>query len=235
MHNISIWFAFTAGIFSFFSPCIFPLVPAYVSHLTDSSFKDGKVVANKRVLLIRSLSFILGFSVIFVAMGASASFIGQVMAQYRDLVEKISGILIILFGLQMLGVLKLRILMMEKRVETNSQKKVNFIRSFLIGMAFGSGWTPCVGLALASILLLASSTNTVYAGMGMLWIYSLGLGIPFILISFLVTYSLKWMKKINKWLPKLSILNGCIMLIMGILLFTGQMAKISSYLSAFTS
>lgn len=144
------------------------------------------------------------------------------------------GILIIIFGIQILGIFKIKFLMSEKRFIHNSSSKANSIRSFILGLAFGSGWTPCVGLALSSILLLASSTETVFSGMLLLWIYSLGLGIPFLLLSIIVTYSLNVVKKINKILPKLSLINGWVLILMGILLFTGQMQKISSYLSTFT-
>lgn len=234
MENISVFFAFLAGMLSFFSPCVFPLIPAYVAHLTDGSVSDGKVKTNKRVLLIRSLSFIIGFSIVFVLLGASASFIGQLFLDNRDLISMLGGILIIVFGLQMLGYFKLSFLMSEKRFEVQSASKATSVKSFVLGLAFGSGWTPCVGLALSSILLLASSSETVYSGMGLLLIYSLGLGIPFLLISMVVTYSLKAIKKINKVLPKLNIVNGWILIVMGILLFTGQMQKLSGYLSSFT-
>lgn len=134
----------------------------------------------------------------------------------------------------MLGVFKIKFLMTEKRFDYNRKSKASSLKSFILGLAFGSGWTPCVGLALSSILLLASSTETIYSGMFLLWIYALGLGIPFLMLSFLVTYSLNVIKRINKVLPKLSLVNGVILIIMGLLLFTGQMEKISAYLSTFT-
>lgn len=234
MENITIFFALTAGVLSFFSPCVFPLIPAYVAHLTDGSVKDGKVNTQKSVLLSRSISFIFGFSIVFVLLGASASVVGQVFLDNKKLIQMIGGFLIIIFGLQMLGVFKIKFLMTEKRFDYNRKSKASSLKSFILGLAFGSGWTPCVGLALSSILLLASSTETIYSGMFLLWIYALGLGIPFLLLSFLVTYSLNVVKRINKVLPKLSLVNGVILIIMGLLLFTGQMEKISAYLSTFT-
>ncbi|MFT9846673.1 cytochrome c biogenesis CcdA family protein [Aneurinibacillus sp. REN35] len=234
METISFAFAFAAGIISFFSPCIFPLLPAYVAHLTGGNIKQNRLNAERKVVMIRSLGFILGFSFIFVVMGASASFVGQLFRENRQLVEQISGILIIIFGFQMAGMLNLRFLMMEKRWDTTAAKQQNIWGSVLLGLAFGSGWTPCVGLALSSILLLAGSAETMYNGMVLLWIYSLGLGIPFFALSFVLTYSLTVMKKVNRFMPVISKSSGWIMVGMGILLFTGQMQKISAWLAQFT-
>ncbi|MDZ5472274.1 cytochrome c biogenesis protein CcdA [Bacillus sp. 31A1R] len=234
MENITILFALTAGLLSFFSPCVFPLIPAYVAHLTDGNVSSGKVNVSQKVLLTRSISFILGFSVVFVLLGASASFVGQLFLDNKKLIQMIGGLLIIIFGIQMLGIFKIKFLMMEKRFSFKENSKATTLRSFILGVAFGSGWTPCVGLALSSILLLASSSETVFSGMGLLWVYSLGLGIPFLMISFIVTYSLNVVKKVNKILPKLSKVNGWILIVMGVLLFTGQMQKISAYFSSFT-
>lgn len=234
MDITTVFVAFIAGVLSFLSPCVFPLIPAYVSHLTGSLVKDNRINVEKKLLMIRSISFILGFSVVFMAMGASASLIGQFFAGNRELVEKISGLLIILFGLQMAGVLSLRFLMFDKKwVSTENSKKGN-VSSFVLGLAFGSGWTPCVGLALSSILLLAGAAETMYSGMLLLFIYSIGLGIPFLIISLMITYSLGVLKKINRFIPLLSIVNGWILVGMGLLLFTGQLQKISAWLAQFT-
>jgi cytochrome c-type biogenesis protein len=178
MTQVNLLFAFSAGLISFLSPCVFPLIPAYVAHLTGSLVKDNRVQARKGLLLIRSISFIFGFSLVFVLMGASASFIGQLFAAHRDVVEKISGLFIIIFGLQMTGIFQLRFLMMGKRWDSKTQPK-GLGGSFLLGLAFGTGWTPCVGLALSSILLIAGTAATMYKGMLLLWVYSMGLGIPF--------------------------------------------------------
>ena len=234
METVSVLFAFTAGILSFLSPCVFPLIPAYIANLTGSTYGNNRVEVSKRLLLARSLSFIMGFSVIFVLMGASASVLGQIFTHNRDVIQKISGLLIIIFGLQMAGILKLRFLMMEKRWEAKQTGEKNVWRSFILGMSFGAGWTPCVGLALSSILLLAGSSNTVYSGMLMLFVYSLGLGIPFLAISLIITYSLHIVKKINRSLGLLSLINGWILIGMGLLLYTGQLQKISAWLSSFT-
>jgi len=234
MDNISVFAAFAAGMLSFLSPCVFPLIPAYVSHLTGSSFQDGKLVVHRGKLMVQSLSFIVGFSLVFIAMGASASFIGRFFAQERDLFQKISGLLIIVFGLQMAGLFNLRLLMSGKTWEIKTNRSRGAIRSLLTGVAFGAGWSPCVGLALSSILLLAGSAETLWNGIGLLAVYSLGLGVPFLLISWLLTYSLQFMKKMNRWIPLLSKLNGWLLIGLGFLLFTGQLQKISAWLSQYT-
>lgn len=234
MENVSVLFAFTAGMLSFLSPCVFPLIPAYVANLTGSTYGENRIDVSKRVLFTRSISFIIGFSIIFVLMGASASALGRLFANHRDLIQKLSGMLIMIFGLQMAGVLKLRFLMMEKRWEGKQATGNSVWRSLLMGISFGAGWTPCVGLALSSILLMAGSAETVYSGMFLLLIYSMGLGIPFLAISLIITYSFKAVKAINSKLGVLSIISGWILVGMGLLLFTGQLQKMSAWLSQFT-
>ncbi len=232
MGNVSVLFAFTAGLLSFASPCVFPLIPAYITNLTGSTLGNDRVVVSKRLLLARSISFILGFSIVFVIMGASASALGQAFNRHRDIIEKISGLLIIVFGLQMARIFKIRLLMMEKRWEVGQAK--DFWSSLLLGMSFGAGWTPCVGLALGSILLLAGSTATVYSGMLLLFIYSLGLGLPFLAISLVVTYSLGIVRRINRSLGFLSVFSGWVLIGLGLLVFTGQLQRISAWLASLT-
>ncbi|MBT2683842.1 cytochrome c biogenesis protein CcdA [Bacillus sp. ISL-37] len=233
MTEIGLFFAFTAGILSFFSPCVFPLLPAYITHLTGGKIEGSKVAVDRATLFTRSFGFIIGFSLIFIVMGASASFLGQVFASYRTIVMQIAGLLIIIFGLQMAGLLNNKFLMMEKKVQSETKPKGAFSSVFL-GMAFASGWSPCVGLALSSILLLASSSDTLYQGMYLLTSYSLGMAVPFLIISFVISYSLKAIKKINKYLSKLALVNGMIMVGMGFLVLSGQMQKISAWLSAYS-
>ncbi|MBT2638172.1 cytochrome c biogenesis protein CcdA [Bacillus sp. ISL-39] len=233
MTEIGLFFAFTAGILSFFSPCVFPLLPAYITHLTGGKIEGSKVAVDRTTLFTRSFGFIVGFSLIFIVMGASASFLGQVFANYRTIVMQIAGLLIIIFGLQMAGLLNIKFLMMEKKVQSETKSKGAFGSVFL-GMAFASGWSPCVGLALSSILLLASSSDTLYQGMYLLTSYSFGMAVPFLIISFVISYSLKAIKKINKYLSKLALVNGMIMVGMGFLVLSGQMQKISAWLSAYS-
>ncbi|WP_404331658.1 cytochrome c biogenesis CcdA family protein [Mesobacillus maritimus] len=233
MNDIGIFFALAGGVLSFFSPCVFPLLPAYITHLTGGKIEDSKLLVNRTTMYLRSIGFIIGFSIIFIALGASASFIGQILAQYRVLIMQIAGLLIIIFGLQMAGLLKFKVLMKEKRIQSE-QKHKSMFSSILLGIAFASGWSPCVGLALSSILLLASSSDTLSQGIFLLGAYSLGMAIPFLIISIVISYSLKTMRKINKYLSKLAVVNGMIMVGLGFLVLSGQMQKISAWLSAFS-
>jgi cytochrome c-type biogenesis protein len=233
VNDIGIFFAIASGILSFFSPCVFPLLPAYITHLTGGKIEDSKMQVNRTKLYIRSIGFIIGFSIIFIALGASASFIGKILMNYRVLIMQIAGLLIIIFGLQMAGLLKFKLLMKEKRIQSELKPKSIF-SSVLLGMAFASGWSPCVGLALSSILLLASSADTLSEGIFLLGAYSLGMAIPFFIISIVISYSLKTMKKINKYLSKLAFVNGIVMVMLGFLVLSGQMQKISAWLSAYS-
>ncbi|MDQ0230731.1 cytochrome c biogenesis CcdA family protein [Metabacillus malikii] len=232
MNDIGILFAIIGGTLSFFSPCVFPLLPAYITHLTGGKIEDAKLDVDRKLLYYRSIGFILGFSIIFIALGASASFIGKVLVNYRVLIMQLAGLLIIIFGLQMAGLLKFKLLMKEKRIQSNRKPK-SMLGSILLGMAFASGWSPCVGLALSSILLLASSTDTLSQGILLLGAYSLGMAIPFFLITLIISNSLKMMRKINKYLGKLAVVNGIVMVMLGFLVLSGQMQRISAWLSAF--
>lgn len=231
LNDISFLFALAGGVLSFFSPCVFPLLPAYITHLTGGEIKDSKFHVKRTDLYLRSFGFIIGFSIIFIALGASASFVGKILVNYRVFIMQIAGLLIIIFGLQMAGLLKFKLLMKEKRVESN-QKPKGIFSSILLGMAFASGWSPCVGLALSSILLLASSSETLSQGMILLSVYSLGMAIPFFIISIVISFSLKMIKKVNKYLSKLAVLNGMIMVLLGFLVLSGQMQKLSALLSS---
>lgn len=234
MDVLTVMLAFAAGILSFLSPCVFPLIPAYVTHITGSAIKQNKIEVDRGLLFSRSLSFIIGFSVVFVAMGATAGLVGRLFVENREVIQKISGLLIIVFGMQMVGWLKLRMFQMNKSWDTDRFRSAGgILRSFLTGLAFGSGWTPCVGLALSSILLMASSSETLWSGVFMLAVYSLGLGVPFFLISFVLTYSTRILKKMNKYVPLLSVINGWMFIGMGFLLFSGQLQKIGAWLAKY--
>ncbi|WP_017728667.1 cytochrome c biogenesis CcdA family protein [Halalkalibacterium ligniniphilum] len=233
MTEVTIWLAFLAGIVSFLSPCIFPLMPAYLAQLTGSTVSGDAIVADRRLILSRSSGFILGFTLIFLLLGASSTFIGQLFWGNRLLLEQIGGIVITVFGLQMMGIISLRMLLSEKRIATKPKKSSSFAGSVMLGFLFGTGWSPCIGLVLSSILILASQANTMWTGMFMLLIYSIGLGIPFILVALLWSRSLHKMRRLNRWLPKIQKASGLIMVILGILLFTGQFRVISAYFARF--
>lgn len=230
----SIWVALFAGIISFLSPCIFPLVPAYLAQLTGSQVSDNKLNASKKMILFRSIGFMIGFTLIFLLIGASSTFIGQVFMKNRKLLEQLGGIIIALLGLQMSGVISFRFLLTEKRMRVKDVKQANgFIHSILFGLIFAIGWSPCIGLALSSIFILAAQTNTMFAGMFLLLIYSIGLGVPFIIVALIYSSSLNKLKKLNRYLPFVQQLSGIIMVVLGFMLYTGLFNRLSSYLARF--
>ncbi|NEU31521.1 cytochrome c biogenesis protein CcdA [bacterium LRH843] len=233
MPEVTIWLAFLAGVVSFLSPCIFPLVPAYLAQLTGSNIANNQVGAERKLILSRSVGFVIGFTMIFLLLGASSTFVGQVFWSNRQLFEQIGGIIIAVFGLQMMGIISIRMLISEKKIAAKQRKSASFANSVLLGFLFGTGWSPCIGLVLSSILILSSQSETMWSGMFMLFIYSLGLGVPFVLVALLWSRSLDRMRKINKWLPTIQKVSGGIMVVLGILLFTGQFSVLSAYLARF--
>ncbi|ARK29177.1 cytochrome c biogenesis CcdA family protein [Halalkalibacter krulwichiae] len=233
MTEVTIWLAFLAGVVSFLSPCVFPLLPAYLAQLTGSNVVDNQVTADRRLILSRSLGFVMGFTSIFLLLGASSTVIGQAFWSNRQLFEQIGGIIITVFGLQMMGIISIRMLLSEKKLQVKPKKTKSFANSVLLGFLFGTGWSPCIGLVLSSILLLASREETLWAGMFMLLVYSIGLGLPFIGVALLWSRSLDKIRRLNRWLPKIQKVSGAIMVALGILLFTGQFAIISAYLARF--
>ncbi|MDT8862013.1 cytochrome c biogenesis CcdA family protein [Alkalihalobacillus sp. MEB130] len=231
MTEVSIWLAFLAGVVSFLSPCVFPLVPAYLAQLTGTNISDNQINADRRLIISRSLGFIMGFTMIFLLLGLSSTFIGQAFLGNRQLFEQIGGIIIAVFGLQMMGVISIRMLLSEKKFSVKPKKTASFANSVLLGFLFGTGWSPCIGLVLSSILFMASQADTMWSGVFMLLIYSIGLGIPFLLVALLWSRSLNKVRRLNRWLPTIQKVSGGIMVILGILLFTGQFAVISAYLN----
>ena len=195
--------------------------------------QDDRLVIRRSTLFIRSFAFVIGFSIIFVLFGATASYLGQFLRSNRELLEQLSGILIVIFGFQTIGWLKLRFLAREKRFDMSRIQAGKWFSSLLLGMAFAAGWTPCVGLALSSILLLASNTETVNTGIFLLSIYSLGLAIPFFIISFIMLYSVRAIRRLNRWMPVIKNVSGWALIAMGVLIYTGQMQRLSAWLSSF--
>ncbi|WP_216829396.1 cytochrome c biogenesis CcdA family protein [Alkalihalobacterium elongatum] len=233
MTEITIWLAFFAGVISFLSPCIFPLVPAYLAQLTGTSVSNNQIQADRSLILSRSIGFIIGFTLIFVMLGASSTFIGRIFLENQQLIQQIGGIIIVVFGLQMAGIISISMLLSEKRFKKEPKKSTSFANSVLFGLFFGAGWSPCIGLVLSSILLLAMESETMFKGMFMLFIYSMGLGVPFILVALLWSRSLHKLRKLNRIIPKIQKVSGYILIILGILLFTGKFAAIAAYLTRF--
>ncbi len=234
--TVSVGLAFLAGLVSFLSPCVFPIVPSYVSFVTGLTLDElaaGDGSAARRQAAVHAALFVLGFSLIFLALGASATAIGGVIRRSLPLLQQLGGVLIAAFGLYMLGVLKIPALMRERRVQLAS-KPVGKLGSVAVGAAFGAGWTPCIGPVLASVLLYASFEETLIQGMVLLGSYALGLGIPFFVAAVGLNWFLAGSVRMRRWLLPLERTAGAVMLVVGVLLFTGHFAMITSFLAQFS-
>jgi cytochrome c-type biogenesis protein len=223
---VSIFIAILAGMVSFLSPCILPLVPAYMGFVSGS-YNKGMTI-DRKIVFLRSLIFVLGFSFVFISMGATASIIGKLFVRHRDLFSKVSGMLIIFFGLHISGLLHLSFLNKELRFRT-PKKITGSFSSFLLGMAFAAGWTPCVGAVLGSILLYASTSATVNQGILLLTMYSLGLGIPFIITALLTSQINKVLNRYESIFPYIHKTGGFLMVLLGVLIFFNKMGTLSQY------
>lgn len=234
--EVSIPIAFLFGLLSFVSPCVLPLVPSYISFITGISFEKltdsngGKEL--KKVILINSLMFILGFSAVFVSLGASATFAGELLRTYQDIIRKIGGVVIILLGIHIVGIINFRILQQDKRLHFFREKPAGILGSFLIGVGFAAGWTPCIGPILATILMMAASSDTLLQGVFLLIVYSLGLAIPFFLTSIGITTFLKHFNRLKKHMRVVSIATGSLLIITGALIYFNYFAIFTGYLNS---
>ena len=217
--------AFIAGLLSFLSPCVLPLIPAYFTFITGLSLEELTENRNAEIrtkVFLSTISFVFGFSLVFILMGASASYLGGLMYKYRDLIRVVGGILIILLGVHLTGVIRIRGLEFEKRINLE-KKPLHFLGTFIIGMAFGAGWTPCIGPLLGSILLIAGSQETIRQGMVLLGIYSAGLAIPFIIISVFINLLLMFIKKASRALRYFNAAAGILLIVVGLILVTNKL------------
>lgn len=231
--NIGIVAAFVAGIFSFLSPCVLPLVPSYLALVTGMSLEDLQEGVNRKATFIHSLLFVLGFSAIFIVMGASASFLGQFFRQYELWIARIGGVIIIILGLHLSGVFKLAPLMREMRIHV-SDTPAGYLGTIGIGMAFAAGWTPCLGPVLGAILTYGMSQDTMWAGVRLLTAYSAGLAIPFLVASLALDRFLQAFKRFRRWIPVVEKASGIILIGLGVLLLTGQLTALTALLARFT-
>jgi cytochrome c-type biogenesis protein len=221
--------AFTGGLLSFFSPCVLPLVPAYLANLAGVTAIDPQTRKSYLPALFHSLSFVLGFSLIFIGLGASVGLIGTTITAHSALLRQIAGGLIIAFGIFLIVRSKLPWLNYEKRLNTTVGSNPGYLRSIGIGAAFALGWTPCIGPILGAILTLAWSSQTIGQGALLLTIYSLGLGIPFIILGLVWGAIMPWWKNINRHLGTISIVSGVLLIIVGILILTGNLAWLGQF------
>ena len=234
--QISFVAAFSAGLLSFVSPCVLPLVPSYISYITGLSVEQltdaSERVKFKKAIVLNSLLFIAGFSSVFIAFGASASLLGQVLITYQDHIRRIGGILIILFGLYLLGILNLNFLKIEHRYQFRN-RPAGYLGSFLIGIAFAAGWTPCVGPVLGSILLYAGTTDSLLDGVVLLTFYSFGLGLPLFLTALGVDRFLAYFKEIRTYLWGVSTLSGVLLVVAGAMIYANSLTMITSFLERY--
>ena len=223
--------AFTAGLLSFLSPCVLPLVPSYVTFLTGMSIEN--VARARRVALLHALLFVAGFTAIFVALGAGASALGVLLGVYRNWIGRIGGVLLIVFGFLLLEVLTIPALSRERRVYL-AEKPVGLLGSLLVGIAFGAGWTPCIGPILGGILSLASVSASMSRGLGLLVAYSAGLAVPFLLAALAIDRFIAILARMRRGLVWVSRVSGALLIGVGLLLVTGYFTVLASWLQQLT-
>jgi cytochrome c-type biogenesis protein len=231
--NVSFGAAVVAGVLSFLSPCVLPLVPPYLVYMSGVSLEDLTAdqarVQNRNRVLLSSLLFVLGFSTVFVLLGATASALGNVLRSNLPLLSQIAGVAIIVMGLHFMGVFRFGFLMREARFQT-SQSSTTFVGAYIMGLAFAFGWTPCIGPVLAAILSVAGSTESVSRGMALLAFYSLGLGIPFLIAGYSVNQFLGFSRRFKQHLHTLEKVMGGLLVLTGIMFLTGWMQTVSYWL-----
>lgn len=234
--NVSILLVFAEGFISFFSPCVLPLIPVYISYLAGNGRRvdsDGTITYERKKVLFNTLFFLLGISSVFFILGLSFSALGIFFSKNRVLFSKIGGIIIIVLGLVQLNIIKLNFLKMEKRINLNISKKMNPLLAYIMGFTFSFAWTPCVGPALASVLILASNASNAFEGNLLVLVYALGFMIPFIILGIFTTESLNFFKE-KRSLVKYTIkIGGLLLVIIGLMTFTGRFTSISRNLSFF--
>ncbi|CAH2031132.1 cytochrome c biogenesis CcdA family protein [Trichlorobacter ammonificans] len=230
--QISYLGAFVAGVLSFLSPCVLPLIPSYITYITGLSFSDldaeQPAARVRRTTFFHAFTFVAGFSLVFVLLGASATFAGSFLKQHMDAVRKVGGILVILFGIHITGLLPIRWLLGEKRINLR-HKPAGYLGSLLVGIAFAAGWTPCIGPILASILMIAATEEKVAHGVTLLMLYSIGLGLPFLASSLAVHRFVVLFNRFKKHIRLFEIVTGLFLVLVGILIFTNWLSLLAGY------
>jgi cytochrome c-type biogenesis protein len=232
MDNVSALTAFVAGLVSFLSPCVLPLVPGYISIISGSSLDQLKArekdASLKRTVLLNSVMFIVGFSITFIMLGASATWIGQFLLQRMRLLGQIAGLVLIVFGIHLTGLIKINALYKDKRFH-NVQKPRGFFGALVLGLAFAFGWTPCIGPILAGIMTIASTKQTVGEGMFLLAVYSAGLGIPFLLTSLALNRFLEFYGRFKRHFHAVEVASGVLVIAIGVLILTGSLTRLAAW------
>ena len=231
-HDVTYIGAFIAGLLSFLSPCVFPLIPSYITYITGLSFADlqaehpSHIIRQKSIL--HSLSFIAGFTVVFVLLGASATYIGAVLQENATIIRKAGGVLLVILGIHVTGILPLKFLLGEKRVSIK-HKPAGYVGSFLVGIAFAAGWTPCIGPILAAILAVAATQDSVYQGIILLLLYSMGLGVPFFLSALAMHRFLVVFNRFKKYIHIFEVVTGILLIVIGVLIYTNWLSRLSGF------
>ena len=229
--SLGLTIAFGAGLLSFLSPCVLPLIPSYVTFITGLSLED--VQKSRRAALIHSLLFVLGFTLIFLALGATATALGQLLGYQRVWITRIGGVLIIVFGLYMLGVFNISFFSQERRVHI-ANKPIGYLGTLLVGIAFGAGWTPCIGPILGSILTYAASSADLSRGIWLLLAYSLGLAVPFLLSAVAVERFLDFFSRMKRQMGWITRTSGVLMIAIGVLMITNYFTILAGVLNQYT-
>ena len=229
--GLGLFVAFAAGLLSFLSPCVLPLVPSYIGFLTGMTLHE--VAGRRRAALAHAILFVGGFSLIFILLGASATALGRALNQYQVWIQRVGGLLIIGFGLVCLGVVRADFLMLERRVQMKD-KPVGYLGSMLVGMAFAAGWTPCIGPVLVAILGLAATSSDLTRGTALLVAYSAGLAVPFLLAALALESFLGWFQRFRRYLPWVMRITGALLVFVGILMATGEFTRLAGWLQQFT-
>ncbi len=232
MHSQEVTYfgAFIAGLLSFLSPCVLPLIPSYITYLTGLSFADLQAEHPthkvRQTAMLHSLAFILGFTVVFVLLGASATLVGSFLNQHASFLRKAGGVLVVLLGVHVTGLVPIGMLLGEKRI-TLHRKPAGYAGTFLVGIAFAAGWTPCIGPILAAILMVAATEENVYHGIILLLIYSLGLGIPFFLSSLAMHQFIVMFQRFKKYIRIFEICTGIFLVLVGIMIYFNWLSRLS--------
>lgn len=229
-HDVTYIGAFIAGLLSFLSPCVFPLIPSYITYITGLSFADLQAEHPSHIIrqksIFHSLSFIAGFTVVFVLLGASATYIGSVLQENATIIRKTGGVLLVILGIHVTGILPLKFLLGEKRVSIK-HKPAGYVGSFLVGIAFAAGWTPCIGPILAAILAVAATQDSVYHGILLLLLYSMGLGVPFFLSALAMHRFLIVFNRFKKYIHIFEVFTGILLIVIGVLIYTNWLSRLS--------
>ncbi len=235
-HEVTYIGAFIAGLLSFLSPCVLPLIPSYITYITGISFADlqaehpSHIIRQKTIL--HSLCFICGFTAVFVLLGASATYIGSFLSEHAVIIRKVGGVLLVLLGIHVTGILHIKFLLGEKRVSIK-HKPAGYAGSFLVGIAFAAGWTPCIGPILAAILAVAATEENVYEGILLLLLYSLGLGVPFFISALAMHRFLNVFSRFKKYIHVFEIITGVFLVVIGVLIYSNLLSRLSGYVTIF--